>query len=305
MQTSPPTAQTRATPAQSLYSVSPSLAPAGTHPTPRAPPSAASVFSPSPSPDNRHGSARGPPPAPSTFAPSPLLAVNRHPGTAQPPLKYSASKPAPLGPSPNTYYQQPPARSRRPYKLYNKDCGVHYKSVAKLTKADTRSIRGLLNAEVFDVLAQLGVMYHCRNNTIPGPNQLSLGQIRGIFDCDLTDYQFSVNEIYKRYAMRKGYCRGRDVADLNFWNLANGEIERFMEYLDRLSKFPRIPDFKLWTFGKDDEGKWYLKIKANEITVNYFQLFNALHDSLYQWKAALFGDEWIEFAAGGSPFYIC
>ena len=281
----PPSMRPRAVPAESVFAVSPTR----------------SILDPPPpplpsKPLGRSANVSRSKPAPSVFAPSP-------------PLKPASSTFVPSFPPASQskaelFYQQPPARSRRPYNLHNKDCGVKYKSTAKVTKADMKLVNNLFRAEVFEILVLLSVIYHCRNNTIPGPNQLTQNEIRGIFDCDIIDYQFSLNELYKRYAMRKGVLYGRDVTNLNFWNLYDGEVIQFMSYLNELSYFEEAPEFKLWTFGKDDEGKWFLKLKANRIILNYFQLFNAIHDSLYQWRSTPHGEQWINSAAKAPSFYI-
>ena len=293
----PPSMELRAVPAESVFAPSPSLSstrsildPPPAPPLPRIPMGRAaaakkqrenrptSVYAPSPPPPPA-SSTRSAPPS-STFVP-----------------------PASISPA-ELFYRTPPARSRRPYSLHNTECGVKYKSVARLIKADVKLLAVLFGGEVFQILMVLGVIYHSRNNTIPGPNQLSQNQIRGIFDCDIIDYQFSLNEVYKRYTMRKGVLGGRDVNDLNFWKLPQNEIVRFMEYLNGLNYLDAAPGFKLWTFGRDQEEKWFLKLKPDRIILNYFQLFNALHDSLYQWRDTPHGEHWIRSSAKFRGYFI-
>ena len=297
----PPSMPLRAVPAESVFAPSPSLSSTSRSildppapPLPRIPMGRAAA-----------AKSQRLKPAPSVYAPSP------------PPPPASCTRSAPSSSTSSfvpprsisrasLFYQTPPARSRRPYNLHNTECGVRYKSTAKLTKADMVLITDyLLKSNVFEILMLLSVIYHSRNNTIHGPNQLSQNEIRGIFGCDLIDYQFSLNELYKRFTMRKGILYGRDVNQLNYWKLPQKEIVRFMDYLDRLSYFDAAPEFKLWTFGKDEDGKLFLKLKANRIVLNYFQFFNSLHDSLYQWRTTPHGEQWIKSAAKRpTTFYI-
>ena len=298
----PPSMSLRAVPAESVFAPSPSLSSTNR-----------SILGDSPAPPlpripmGRAAAAKSQrlKPAPSVYAPSPPPPPASRTRSAPSSSTSSFVPPRSISRA-SLFYQPPPARSRRPYNLHNTECGVRYKSTAKLTKADMILITDfLMKSNVFEILMLLSVIYHSRNNTIHGPNQLSQNAIRGIFGCDLIDYQFSLNELYKRFTMRKGILYGRDVNNLNFWKLPQKEVIRFMDYLDALSYFDAAPEFKLWTFGKDEDGKLFLKLKPNRIVLNYFQFFNSLHDSLYQWRNTPHGEQWIKSAASRpSTFYI-
>ena len=184
------------------------------------------------------------------------------------------------------YYKVPPASTRAPTTLYNQHCGAKYKTVAAIRRVDAILFKKLVNSEQMVVMQALAAIYFYRMNSIPGKNQLSDAAIRGIFDWDVTDFQFSINELYKRLALRKGRVNSA-VGDYNFWLLSIEEMDRFRAWLKRIGTW-RDPicgvSYTLWTFGKDASGKIYLKLKLNDATLNWIQLLNSMNDSLSQWK---------------------
>ena len=222
-------------------------------------------------------------------------------------LKYSRNKPIAPDPLKGKYYQAPPASNREPPKLYNRDCGAKYKTVAAIKKFDAALFANLMACEQMKMMQVIATVYHYRMNSIPGKNMLSAGAIRGIFDCDITDYQFSLNELYKRLAMRDGTFRGVPVANYNFWSLPAEEMDRFREWLQRIGSWADGTGLKytLWTLGKDDDGKLFLKLRLNAVTVNWLQLLNGIADSLAQWKSIYRGKEYIEQLDLKLPFKFC
>ena len=225
-------------------------------------------------------------------------------------IKSQSAKPQ-MGPDQSVaapYYQQPPAGNREPEILYNKECGATYKAVGSLKRVYVKFFRDLIGSVLWEVFTVLCIIYTSRHNTIPGPNQLSRAAIRGIFSCDITEYRFPIAEVYKRLAMRLG-CLGihnKNVNFLNFWRLTYGEIMRINNHLRNISSFQ---DIELFTFGQDDDGKYFMQIKANDFTLNLVQMINALHDSMKAWEnatkvAGIKLDDWRDFTVRASPFYI-
>jgi len=219
------------------------------------------------------------------------------------------------------YYTTSPQHSRAPKHLYNKDCGVPYKSIAAITKQDHILIQQLLNSEQVSVIEAICLYYHYRMNTIHSPTALSQAQIRGIFDVDVVNYQFSIHELYKRWSMRKGAMNNRNANLLNFYNLSEGEVRRFIEYLDRIGTWETAgKEIKLFSFGEDDNGLLFLKIKQNKFTQNIIQLLNSIHDNVRQWRSMVYrtrklfsstdeeycyGVKWIEHTQSTPPFHFC
>ena len=178
----------------------------------------------------------------------------------------------PQYPSKEQCYEQPPATIRQPAKLYNRDCGVPYKSVGAVVKADAILFHQLMTSEQMVVMQVLGAMYHYRMNTIPARNKLSKGAIRGIFGCGIMEFQYSLNELYKRLAMRKGVIGGRSIGNYNFWLLPAEEMDRFRKWLQKIGSWNAgvgKEKYTLWTLGRDNDGKLFLKLKFNHITLNF------------------------------------
>ena len=210
------------------------------------------------------------------------------------------------------YYQQPPARSRRPYILKNKNNryirkhGIVYKSIACIRKVEAELFDYLWQSEALFIMLVLALIYHYRMNIIERRGALSDVDIAGIFDTDLCDFQFSICEIFKRYSMRRNALGNRNAAKLNFWALPAEAVKAFEDHLMSIGSFHKGGQaFTLWSIHIDNEGKHYLKLRPCEFVLNYFQLFNSVHDSLYQWRTSLYGEEWIKHQAPKPPFYIC
>ena len=209
------------------------------------------------------------------------------------------------------YYQQPPPRSRRPYGLKNKNNpyirkhGIVYKSIACIRKAEVELFGDLWHSEALFIVLVLALIYHYRMNIIERYGALSNEEIGAIFDTDLCDFQFSICEIYKRYAMRGGQLGRRDVSQLNFWALPAEAVQAFENHLMNIGSFRAGGQaFTLWSIHTDDEGKRYLKLHPCEFILNYIQLFNSIHDSLYQWRTSLYGEEWIKYQSNMPGFRI-
>lgn len=183
-------------------------------------------------------------------------------------------------------YECVPLTDRRePDKLYNKECGVRYKSCGKITKRSISSMTAFLHTEVYGLFSILCTIFHQRNNTIeyrakevhPNDNDERAIKIRAIFNCNLIDYRFSVNEIYKRYCMRKGVITKN--GHFNFWNLSTKELTRWRQWLEQLGFIHHLNEH-LWTISLGKYGKWFLKFTDSKLALAIIQSINALHDSL-------------------------
>ena len=231
----------------------------------------------------KHSRKKPPVPAP---APAPALAPTIPPQPYEDLLK-------------EQYYKAAPASRKVPERLHNQHCGAKYKTVAAIKRWEAELLKTISESEVMVMMQVLASIYFYRMNTIPGKNTLSDGAIRGLFDCDITDFQFSINEVYKRLAMRKGRLSA-DVASYNFWKLSAREIDNFINWLRKIGTWTDAEagihgaEYTLWTFGKDDDGKIYLKIKRNAATLNWIQLLNSMYDSLVQWKRMSKGAAYIQ-----------
>ena len=174
----------------------------------------------------------------STYAESVYPEVPSSPPSA-PPVKQSRHKPITADELKAEYYKVPPASRRLPTKLYNQDCGAKYKTVASIPRADALLFEKLINSEQMVVLQVLAGIYFFRCNAIQSAHHkdsLPDGAVRGIFDCDITDFQFSLNELYKRLAMREGRIYS-NLGNYNFWSLSATEINRFRNWLRRLGSW--------------------------------------------------------------------
>ena len=210
-------------------------------------------------------------------------------------LKDTRFKPPTADDQKARYYTVPPPSRQPPELLYNQDCGAKYKTVAAIGRRDCMLFQRIVNSEQMVVMQVLACMYFYRMNSIQHKRALDQAPIRGIFDCDITDYQFSINELYKRLAMRKGRVH-KHVADYNWWALSAGEMDRFRKWLQRIGSWTDVisrVSFTLWTLGKDAEGKIYLKLKLNDVTLNWIQLLNCIYDSLTQWTGLFKGAAYI------------
>lgn len=231
----------------------------------------------------------------STYAESVYPDYRPNPPSALP-LKDTRTKPPTENETKAKYYKVPPASRREPTTLHNQHCRAKYKTVAAIRRVDALLFKKIVNSEQMVVMQVLAGIYFYRMNSIPGKDMLSTAAIRGIFDCDITDYQFSINELYKRLAMRKGRLNSA-VGDYNFWLLSAEEMDRFRNWLQRIGSWTDGMHgvcHTLWTFGKDDSGKIYLKLKLNEVTINWIQLLNCIYDSLSQWTRMSKGAAYIE-----------
>ena len=223
-------------------------------------------------------------------------------------MKLYNNRDVPRYPSQEQCYEQPPATIRQPAKLYNKDCGVKYKSVGAVVKADAILFNDLLKSEQMLMMQVLCSMYHYRMNTIPARNKLSQGAIRGIFGCHIIDYQFSLNELYKRVALRKRAIGYKSVGNYNFWLLPAHEMKKFRNWLQKIGSWTAgvgKEKYSLWTLGMDNDGKLFLKLKFNQITLNFIQLINVMHDSLVSWRILGPGAGYIKDAARTRAYFFC
>ena len=197
------------------------------------------------------------------------------------------------------YYKAPPASRKAPETLHNQHCGARYKTVAAIKRWEAELFKKISASEVMVMMQVLASVYFYRMNSIPGKNTLSDAAIRGLFDCDITDFQFSINELYKRLAMRKGRLSA-DVASYNFWKLSPKEMDNFIDWLRKIGTWTDTEaglhgaQYTLWTFGVDDDGKTFLKLKRNPATLNWIQLLNSMYDSLTQWKRMFKGAAYIQ-----------
>lgn len=209
---------------------------------------------------------------------------------------------------PTLYYQQPPARSRKPYNLHNtKKAGVPYKSTACITRHESFMIYTCLSSPQGFVMQVLLGIYHYRMNNVQSANHMTPAELRALFEIDLCEFPFSVHEIYKRYTMRKGKLgRWRNKDDLAWWRLPDDEMKMFISWLEDIAYWKSAgPAFILWRIGRNaDDGKPWLKINASEFTLNFVQLFNSLHDSIYQWKNCLWGEDFLKSIKDAQSYYI-
>ena len=209
--------------------------------------------------------------------------------------------------NPSLYHQQPPIRKRVPYNLHNKQkAGVPYKSCACITVKDNKLMNALLDSQQALLIEVLLCMYHFRMNNVHSAGAMSQSEIKALFEIEICEYPFSCHELYKRYAMRRGKLYGKEVDDLNFWNLPTEEMNSWTAWLAKCGTFRYQSEEAqvLWNIGKDVNGLPVLKLAPCEFTLNYIQLFNAMHDNLYQWKCALFGVEYIRRACHVPAFYL-
>ena len=194
-----------------------------------------------------------------------------------------------------SYHEAPKATSQLPECLHNTNCGAVYKSCGKVTKKGTRMFVEFLQTETFVMCSVLCTIYHNRNNTIQNANALPRGAIRGIFNCDLLNYRFSVNEIYKRYCMRKGHLGGSDQSHFNFWKLSQVELRDFTKWLDTLG-FTAITGkggLFLWHCERSADNKYFLKIHDNRFTLAVVQAINSFHDIIKVWNDTDDFQDWI------------
>lgn len=228
---------------------------------------------------------------------------NRNNQQAQPAAPARIRSPVRQDPSiPQLWRQGPPARSRRPYKLHNKDCGARYDSCGLIAKRDHKLLSEIWGSQQCLVTSLLAVSYYFRCNVIHKKGAMPKEDVRAIFETTICRWPFSLHELLKRYCMRTRQLGDRNLDDLNFWKVGKDEMDAFTKWLKDIGSFDAGGKaFELWRFGTDPKGKPILKVNANEINLNYFQLFNTIHDSLYQWRSALYGERWInhcKFATG-------
>ena len=223
-------------------------------------------------------------------------------------MKLNNNMDIPRYPSQEECYKQPPATIRQPAKLYNKDCGVEYKSCGAVAKADAILFNDLLNCEQMSMMQVICSMYHYRMNTIPARNKLSQGAIRGIFGCHIMDYQFSLNELYKHVAMRKRAIGHKSVGNYNFWLLPPHDLKKFRRWLQKIGSWSAgvgKQKYNLWSLGMDNDGKFYLKLQFNQMTLNFIQLINVMHDSLTSWRILTPGASYIKDAIRTRAYFFC
>ena len=176
------------------------------------------------------------------------------------------------------YHLAAPASSRQPNPLYNKNVGGVYQSCGKITKKAIYTLNTLLNGIHFEMMSILCTMYHNRNNTIPNESAFGRNQIKGIFSCELINYKFSVNELYKRYCMRRN-CLDKKAELYDFWALSETELDFFIRWLRKIGRIS-CSDEDLWIVSMGMENKWYLQLWSNSYTLALVQTINSLHDSL-------------------------
>ena len=131
-------------------------------------------------------------------------------------------------------------------------------------------------------------MYYNRKNLIYGPRQRSKAQIKAIFETALLDFKFSVNELYKRYLLRKSDLGHNKVEDFDWWALPVHELQRFKDHLLDLGN----ADYNLFSFGADANGNMYVQLAKNPVTLCYIQMINGLYDALQQWNLVDGAEEW-------------
>ena len=187
---------------------------------------------------------------------------------------------------PAEYEIVPPARSRAPTNLLNKDCGARYRSCGKITRKGLNFLNIFLNTELYVLCTVLCTIYHNRNNTIQKSSSKDTisdkdrkAKIKAIFNCTIYNYRFSVNEIYKRYLIRKGAIRKLDQAEYNFWNLSEKERKKWTDWLVNMGKVKKV-NKALWIVRSGKDNKWFLKFTDSTLALAIIQTTNALHDSL-------------------------
>ena len=233
------------------------------------------------------------------------------PPFSDPSAKYSAAKPSyqrvstqggptfsdPSANPPHTkpqrintaaFYLPPPTTARQPRHLYNQDCGSEYLSIGQIGKFERDLMWRISMSEQFEVLSLLSCMYRNRKNLIHGPNQRSKAEIAAIFSTTLMDFKFSLNELYKRYMMRKAALGKNKAEDFDWWALPVPELQRFKQHLLALGN----ADYNLFSFGVSDDGKMYLQLARNQVTLNYIQMINGLYDSFQQWLLVSNVEKW-------------
>ena len=192
----------------------------------------------------------------------------------------------------SAYYLAAPAGSREPQKLHNKKAGGEYKSCGMISKKCIHLLHVFLNTEIFCMMTILCNIFHSRNNTIDQEMAKVDNTIKGIFSCDLIQYKFSLNEVYKRYVMRKGYLRGADAAEFNFWFLDDDIIKDWNFWLLELGWVNCVRD-TLWNIDQTADGKWFLQLNHNELTLALVQTINSLYDSISLIGGLANWDEWL------------
>lgn len=198
-----------------------------------------------------------------------------------------------------------PAGERLPELLFNQDKGGTYKSCGMVTKKNIYGLHTFLNTEVFALMSILCNIYHSRNNTIDQEMIRNKNTVRGIFSCDLVNYKFSLNEVYKRYAMRKNYLGGADAGEFNFWYLEHDEIDKWKSWLLELGWMRCVRD-ALWIMDKTDDGKWFLQLKHNKLTLALIQTMNSLYDIISVIDGIANWERWVDYEKNGrSRFRPC
>lgn len=204
------------------------------------------------------------------------------------------------------YYKQPPATIREPEGIHYRQCGGDYKSVAAISRSDAILFNQLLDSPQMLMLKIIATHYHYRMNTIAGINQAST---EAVYACDITDYQFNLHDLYKLLAIRRGVLgRYRVASDFDFNQLTAHELRNFKIWLESIGSWTPLDGerkYILWKCSVDTHGNDILQLEENELTVNYIQLLNVIHDSLKAWKRLCHGKAFIEYTSDSAAFHFC
>lgn len=219
---------------------------------------------------------------------------------------YPGPQPRPQPPVISQYRQHAPARDRVPSYLHNQDCGVPYKGIGAMFVGDHELVRTLIASQAFILFEVLVNIYFYRCNTVHGRGQLSRDKIRKLFGMEIYEYLFPLPEIYNRYLRRIGVMTKAGAASCNFWKLPDGEISAFVTWIKSITRWTKGGlQYELFEFGADRNGRRWLKIRAQTVTLNFIQMINAMHDSIRAWTDNYLGKEYIYHLAGRARFQYC
>ena len=205
------------------------------------------------------------------------------------------------------YYDTPPKRSRIPYGLKNKSCGKRYMSIGAFTKGDEKFIKSLLGSEILTLMTCFALCYYYRFNTIKGKDDKTMSEIGDLFAEHLMYFQCPLNELLKRYLMRK-YATPKGLLGLNISSLAFNQINRgiLYKFMDFMRDRATVGGYTIFEFGgfPDGSGAIYARLCPNEVTLGLIQFLNSMHDTIYQWKRMVNGFDFIKEQADAPAFIV-
>ena len=170
-----------------------------------------------------------------------------------------------------------PTDERIPPPLNQKEVnGVSFKAVGCVKSIDHDIlVTKFMNSSVFHFTRLFTVNYNFRYHSFATKSQVEDPVRAAVYDKHILDFRWCLSSAYKRYAIWTRAISQEDSHQYNFEHIPEREMAGFRAFLDDAAYYG---DVRVFIVDRTRDGRWYIQLMDNPISLRIVQWINALHD---------------------------